>query len=130
MFRSLLAPMFRAAFTVVEILALLLVELIAAMLIYSYLNLNHIELFGHLVRNARYVLDVLVSQMEYWLPGSANDAYASLVGELGPKSLLLLLIGLVSAMVIRFIARSLSRFILQLTSPKPVAGSTKIGSSL
>ena len=80
--------------------------MIAAMLIYIYLNLYHLTFFGQLVRDARYVLEALVSQMEYWLPVSANSAYATLIGELGPKSLLLLLIGSVSAMFIRYLARS------------------------
>lgn len=109
MARSLLRSAFIAALTVVQILLLLVAELLAAMLIYMYLNLYHVALFGHLVRDARYILDALVSQMEYWLPVSANAAYATLIGELGPKSLLLLLIGLVSAMFIRFSIRSLVR---------------------
>lgn len=108
MVRSLLKSFLLGILTVVEILLLLVVELLSAMMIYIYLNLYHVELFGHLVRDARYVLDALVSQMEYWLPVSSNSAYATLIGELGRKSLLLLLIGLLSAMVIRFLARSLA----------------------
>ena len=110
MFRSI----FMLTVTIAEILILLLVELVAAMLIYIYLNLYHVTLFGQLVRDARYVLDALVSQMEYWLPISSNSAYATLIGELVPKSLLLLLIGLVSAMVIRFLIRSAARFVRML----------------
>ncbi len=109
MVRSLLKSSFLGVLTVIEILLLLIVELLAAMLIYIYLNLYHVTLFGNLVQDARYVLDALVGQMEYWLPVSANSAYASLIGELGPKSPLLLLIGLVTAMVIRFLARSVAR---------------------
>ncbi len=109
MVRSLLKSFLLGILTVVEILLLLVVELLSAMMIYIYLNLYHVELFGHLVRDARYVLDALVSQMEYWLPVSSNSAYATLIGELGPKSLLLLLIGLVSAMAIRFLARAAAR---------------------
>ncbi len=109
MIRSLLKSSFLAMLTVIEIPLLLIAELLAAMLIYIYLNLYHVTLFGHLVRDARYVLDALVSQMESWLPDSANSAYATLIGELGPKSLLLLLIGLVTAMVIRFLVRSIGR---------------------
>jgi hypothetical protein len=104
-FRSAL----QALFNIAQILPLLIIELLAAMLIYIYLNLYHVTLFGHLVRDARYVLDALVGQTEYWLPVSSNSAYATLIGELGPKSLLLLLIGLISAMVIRFLAHSVAR---------------------
>jgi hypothetical protein len=109
MARPLLKSALAAALAVVQILLLLVVELLAAMLIYMYLNLYHVALFGLLVRDARYILEALTSQMEYWLPSSANAAYATLIGELGPKSLLLLLIGLVSAMFIRFLIRSIAR---------------------
>jgi len=125
MARTFLKSSLLALFTIAEILLLLLVELIAAMLIYIYLNLNQIALFGHLVRDARYVLDALVSQMEYWLPGQANSAYATLIGELGPKSLLLLLIGLMSAMVIRFLARSIARGLSKMAAASSMHGRLK-----
>ncbi len=121
MFRSFLKSSLMATVTIAETLILLVVELVAAMLIYIYLNLYHVTLFGHLVRDARYVLDALVGQMEYWLPVSSNSAYATLIGELGPKSLLLLLFGLVSAMVIRFLARSSARLVGRAASMRPAA---------
>lgn len=120
MIGSLLKSALMAMLTVAEILLLLIVELITAMLIYIYLNLYHVTLFGHLVRDARYILDALVGQMEYWLPVSANSAYATLIGELGPKSLLLLLIGLLSAMIIRFLARSFARAAIRLGAGPPM----------
>jgi hypothetical protein len=73
------------------------------MLVYMYLNFYHIETFGHLVRLARYPLDVIGAQVEYWLPASANSAYATLIGEMGPKSILLLILGLIVAAIIRFL---------------------------
>ena len=94
--------------TLAQALALLVVELVAAMLVYIYLNLYSLETFGNLVRLARDVLDVFREQLEYWLPAAANQAYATLLGELGPKSILLLLIGLVTATVIRSLARVLA----------------------
>ncbi|HXF53882.1 MAG TPA: hypothetical protein VNK52_07140 [Hyphomicrobiaceae bacterium] len=90
-----------------QALILLVIELVAAMLVYIYLNLFHLETFGALVRLARDVLDIFREQFEYWLPTAANPAYATLLGELGPKSILLLLIGLVVATVIRSLARAL-----------------------
>lgn len=84
-------------------LALLVVELVVTMLVYTYLNLKHIETFGWLVRQARVVLDLLAGQLEFWLPGGSNAAYATLIGELGPKSILLLMIGLVVGTVIRWL---------------------------
>lgn len=91
--------------TAVQIVLMLVVELVATMIVYTYLNFYHINLFGNLVRFARSVLDILTGQLEYWMPGTANAAYATLIGELGPKSILLLMLGLVTATVIRAIAR-------------------------
>ena len=106
---TLLQSTLRAVLALAEVFVLLVVELISAMLVYMYLNLYHLQTFGNLVRMARYVLDALVGQLEYWLPGSANSAYATLVGELGPKSILLLIIGLLVAAGIRFLVRWLVR---------------------
>lgn len=100
-----LAYVFSAVAAVAAILLIVVVELILTMVIYIYLNLFHIGTFGYLVRIARSVLDVLTGQLEYWMPTTANAAYATLVGELGPKSILLLLLGLLISAVIRTIAR-------------------------
>lgn len=101
----------RPILAVAQVILLLIVELVAAMLVYMYLNLFHLETFGTLVRFAKYVLDTLVGQMETWAPAVANAAYATLVGELGPKSILLLLIGLVTGAMVRFLVRLLSRLV-------------------
>jgi hypothetical protein len=101
----------RPIVAVAQVILLLVVELVAAMLVYMYLNLFHLETFGTLVRFAKYVLDTLVGQMEIWAPAAANAAYATLVGELGPKSILLLLIGLVTGAMVRFLVRLLSRLV-------------------
>ena len=87
---------------ILGVFVLLLVELIATMLLYSYLNLSHPETFGWLVRQSRVVLDILAGQIETWFKGWSNAAYATVFGELGPKSILLLLMGLVVAAVIRW----------------------------
>lgn len=83
------------------VLVLLVVELVTTMLLYSYLNLSHPDTFGWLVRQSRGVLDLLAGQIELWFKGWSNAAYATVFGELGPKSILLLLMGLVVAAVIR-----------------------------
>ena len=111
MFRVLLVSLLQTLLAVVSVSVLLLVELIAAMLVYIYLNLYHIATFGYFVRLARSVLDVLAGQLDYWLPKSSDVVYATLIGELGPKSILLLLIGLLSSFVIRSIARLVRRFL-------------------
>jgi hypothetical protein len=111
MFRVLLMTVVQSVLAVVSLFVLLLVELVTAMLVYIYLNLYHLATFGYLVRLSRSVLDVMASQLDFWLPHSANVAYATLIGELGPKSILLLLIGLLSAFVVRSLARLLRRWV-------------------
>ena len=101
----------RTVATAAHIVLLLVIELVATMLVYIYLNLYHLETFGYLVRHSRSVLDVMTGQIEYWLPVKANSAYATLIGELGPKSILLLILGLVTAAVIRGIVHGIWRLL-------------------
>ncbi|HPG88846.1 MAG TPA: hypothetical protein PLD46_04285 [Hyphomicrobium sp.] len=82
---------------------LLVVELVLTMLVYTGLNIYNLELFGSLVRTAGGVLEFMASLFEQMFAGSANAAYASVFGELGPKAMLLLLLGLVVAAVVRLI---------------------------
>lgn len=89
--------------SIVSTFILLIVELILTLLVYIGLNNSSLELFGWLVRMAGSVLDVTVSLFERLFAGSANAAYASVFGELGPKAMLLLLIGLFVAAVVRVI---------------------------
>jgi hypothetical protein len=111
MFRVLLITILQTVLAVVSVSVLLLAELLTAMLVYIYLNLYHLATFGYLVRLSRSVLDAIAGQLDYWLPKSSNVVYATLIGELGPKSILLLLIGLLSAFVIRSLARLARRFL-------------------
>ena len=71
------------------------------MLVYTFLNLKFFDTFGYLVRLSRSVLDGVGSVVLAVLPGSANAAYATLLGEIGPKAMLLLLIGLVVSALMR-----------------------------
>ncbi len=111
--RAALASTLLTAAVAAQIVLLLVVELIATMVIYIYLNLYHIGTFGYLVRLARVVLDVLTGQLDYWMPVSANAAYATLIGELGPKSILLLILGLVTGTVVRSLVRLIARLAAQ-----------------
>lgn len=119
MLSSVFGSVLRSILAVAYVIALLIVELVTAMLVYIYLNLYHLETFGALVRFAKVVLDTLIAQMEHWAPVSANAAYATLVGELGPKSILLLLIGLVAGVVVRFVVRLLRRLVSRATASTP-----------
>jgi len=111
MFRVLVLSAMQALLAVASLVVLLLAELIVAMLVYIYLNLYHLATFGYLVRLARAVLDVMSGQLDYWLPTSSSAAYGSLFGDFDPKSILLLLIGLLSAFVVRSLARLVRRFL-------------------
>jgi hypothetical protein len=94
-----MGAVFKSLFAVVAVIAALVVyviiEVIVAMVAYMYLALNHVETFGHLIAYSRDVLNLFANQLEQWSPELATQAYTTLLGELGPKSILLLLIGLV-----------------------------------
>ena len=90
-------------------IGLLLLELVLTMLVYTGLNIWSLNLFGALVRFAQTVLDLMRLIVERLIPGAANTAYATLFGELGPKAILLLLIGLVVAAIVRGLASFVHR---------------------
>ncbi len=89
--------------TLVRFVGMLILELILAIVIYTYLALNHLETFGWLVRLSKDVLDSLVGWMEFLMPELSNRAYATLLGELGPKAMLLLLTGLIAGAIFRLV---------------------------
>ena len=90
-------------------IGLLLLELVLTILVYTGLNLYSLNLFGALVRFAQSVQDLMRLIVERLIPGAANAAYATLFGELGPKAILLLLIGLVVAALVRGVASFVHR---------------------
>ncbi|MBI1384014.1 MAG: hypothetical protein GC150_03780 [Rhizobiales bacterium] len=93
--------------------ALLVVELIAAIATYVYLALYDVETFGYLVRMSGRVLNVAWQQVDFFFSeAAANQAYATVVGEIGPKAMLLLLIGLAVGAVFRFVLWVLSLMFL------------------
>jgi hypothetical protein len=97
--------------SLVSTVVLLIVELVLTLVVYTGLNIYSLDLFGSLVRMAGSVLEVVASLFERLFTGSANAAYASVFGELGPKAMLLLLIGLFVAAAVRLLtalARGLS----------------------
>jgi hypothetical protein len=76
---------------------------LVAMLAYMYLNLYHIETFGRLIGIAHQLLDLFAQRLEQISPELATQAYATILGELGAKSVLLLFIGLAVSTGIRFL---------------------------
>lgn len=86
---------------IVSSVALLVIELMAALFTYFYLAIFEREWFGTLIGYSREVLNFCIGQIELWFPSFTNAANATLIGELAPKSMLLLLIGLVVGATIR-----------------------------
>jgi hypothetical protein len=87
----------------VLLLAYLVVELMVSMLAYAYLNLYQINTFGYLIRLSRNLLTTMQTLFETYAPQYADRAYATLLGEIGPKSILLLFLGLAGSTLIRFL---------------------------
>ena len=59
MLQGMLVSAARTVGTAAHIVVMLVIELVATMLVYTYLNLYHLSTFGYLVRLSRSVLDVL-----------------------------------------------------------------------
>lgn len=101
---SAIGGFFARAVTGVGLSILTLVfEVIVAFAVYMYLAINHVDFFGAMVRTAGQVLRFGAETLEAWFPDFADAAYATLLGELGPKSALLLFLGLFASGVIRLI---------------------------
>ena len=83
------------------LVAYLIIEVFAAMLAYTYLNINHFDIFGSLARLSGELLDLFEAQLKTFYPELANNAYATILGEMNPKSVLLLILGLTVSTVVR-----------------------------
>ena len=111
----------RTSAFVVVLLAYLVVEMFVAMVAYAYLNIYQIDTFGYLIKLSRNFLTTVQTLFEsYAPPDLANRAYATLLGEIGPKSIMLLFLGLAVSMLIRFILWVIHRGFDGLRSAKPV----------
>ena len=105
----------------VLLLTYLVVEVFVSMLAYAYLNLYQIETFGYLIRLSRNLLTSMQNLFETHAPQLADRAYATLLGEIGPKSILLLFLGLTVSMLIRFIMFILHKGIEGVRASRPEA---------
>lgn len=100
----LLGGIFATALAIVRSIALLVLELIAAMLLYVYLNIYHQDTFGYLVRLSGEIFQYLSNAVILPLfADTANQAYSSVLGEMSPKAVLLVLISLTVGAVVRLI---------------------------
>lgn len=100
---------------IVTSVVLVFIELMAALFTYFYLAIFEREWFGTLIGYSREVLNFSIGQIELWFPAFTNAANATLIGELAPKSMLLLLIGLVVGAVIRLLLWMLTRMVRAVT---------------
>ena len=100
---------------IVTSVVLVFIELMAALFTYFYLAIFEREWFGTLIGYSREVLNFSIGQIELWFPAFTNAANATLIGELAPKSMLLLLIGLVVGAVIRLLLWILTRTVRAVT---------------
>jgi hypothetical protein len=102
-----------AAIFVLLFLLYLIIEIFLAMATYMYLNLYHPYTFGSLIGFAHGLLNTFTSYLERFSPDLANSAYRTLLGELGAKSVLLLLIGLIVSALARLIIWAINRAIFR-----------------
>jgi hypothetical protein len=107
------------------LLIYLIVEVFVAMLAYAYLHLYHVDIFGQLVGLSANFLTSMARQIETFSPELANQAYATLLGEFAPKSILLLFIGLGASMLIRFMVWVMHLALTGFRSPKAAASSAQ-----
>jgi hypothetical protein len=89
----------------------LVVEIFMAMAAYMYLNLYHPYTFGSMIGFAHGLLNTFSTYLERVSPDLANSAYRTLLGELGAKSVLLLLIGLLVSALARLVIWGVNRAI-------------------
>lgn len=91
-------------FRFISTIVLLVIEVFLTMLVYAFLNLRFTDTFGWLAGLSGNVGDGMRRLLLTLIPSWANSFNATLGGELSPKAVLLLLIGLVVAVVVRGIA--------------------------
>ena len=85
----------------ITMLALLVVEVILTMATYAALDLYARSIFGVLVGLSASVLSGMRSVLILFMPKMISSADSSLFGDLAPKAVLLMLIGLVVAAILR-----------------------------
>ena len=85
----------------IAMLLLLVVEVILTMATYAALDLYARSAFGVLVGLSGSVLTAMRSLLALFLPTLVPSADSSLFGDLAPKAVLLMLLGLVVAAILR-----------------------------
>ena len=83
---------------------MVVLELFAALLIYMYLAVYDRALFASLIQFSDWVLNTSIKPTLSLFPELEGQAYLTFVGELAPKAMLLLLIGLTVGALFRLVA--------------------------
>jgi len=96
---------------VCRIALMVVLELFAALVVYMYLAVYNRGLFASLIRFSDWVLTASVKPTLSLFPSLEGQAYLTLVGELAPKAMLLLLIGLTVGAAMRLLGWVLARMI-------------------
>jgi hypothetical protein len=109
--------MFMAVLARVALMVVL--ELFSALLIYMYLAVYNRELFASLIRFSDWVLNASVKPTLALFPELEGQAYLTLVGELAPKAMLLLLIGLTVGALFRLVGWLVAALIWQRSNRGP-----------
>ncbi|MEM9724508.1 MAG: hypothetical protein AAF909_03475 [Pseudomonadota bacterium] len=90
--------------SIAAFLATLILEILLALAIYVFLDINYRDLFGALTNWARETLSALLSTLSDFAPSLYTAANQSVAGEISATGFLLLVIGLFASGVIRLIA--------------------------
>lgn len=118
---ALLSGAFQITRLVTVAAAILVFEVLLAFALYTYLALNHTDLFGAMVRVSSGALRFVAETVEARTPEFADLAYATLLGELGPKSALLLFLGLFASGALRltvWLTRAFLRWVGGMVTPR------------
>ena len=99
-----------------RVAVMVVLELFSALLIYMYLAVYDRDLFASLIQFSDWVLNASVKPTLALFPELEGQAYLTLVGELAPKAMLLLLIGLSVGAVFRLVAWLVRMIVLRSSS--------------
>ncbi len=93
----------RLVVSIFTLFGTLVFEVVLAMLLFTYLAFNHIDLFGGMVNVAQQLLSWVIVMLRAVFPDLQNEIMGGAVGGLDPRDFLLLILGLLASGVIRML---------------------------
>ncbi len=106
-----------------RVAVMVVLELFSALLIYMYLAVYDRDLFASLIRFSDWVLNASIKPTLALFPELEGQAYLTLVGELAPKAMLLLLIGLSVGAIFRLLGWLVAAMIFRPSADAQSSGS-------